>query len=151
MPRFVLDASISHRKYLLTYNYTQCNIYIALSVILQVGLFVQESGMAGEKQMTEGIRERKRRETLARIAETGLRLFMAKGYENTTLEEIAEAAGISRRTFFYYFKSKEEIILVWQTASVEYIRSAVLAQPSDQTPLEADQECFIKAYSRLRV
>lgn len=144
LPHFVLDASINHRDTSLLKYYTMCNIYIALGVILQVGLFVQESGMVGEKQMTEGIRERKRRETLARIAETGLRLFMAKGYENTTLEEIAEAAGISRRTFFYYFKSKEEIILVWQTASVEYIRSAVLAQSSDQTPLEAVKNALLK-------
>ena len=62
----------------------------------------------------EGLRERKRLETLRRIAETGLKLFIAHGYEGTTLEAIAEAAGISRRTFFYYFKSKEEVLLAWQ-------------------------------------
>ncbi len=62
----------------------------------------------------EGLRERKRRETLHRIAEQGLKLFLSNGYEATTLDAIAEAAGISRRTFFYYFKSKEEILLAWQ-------------------------------------
>ncbi len=59
----------------------------------------------------QGLRERKRRETLRRIAEEGLKLFLTNGYEATTLDEIAEAAGISRRTFFYYLKSKEEILL----------------------------------------
>ena len=54
------------------------------------------------------------RKTLERIAETGLKLFSRNGYEATTLDAIAEAAGISRRTFFYYFKSKEEILLDWQ-------------------------------------
>jgi AcrR family transcriptional regulator len=86
----------------------------------------------------EGLRERKRRETLHRIAEQGLRLFLTNGYEATTLEAIAEAAGISRRTFFYYFKSKEEILLAWQNGGyTETIRSAVLEQPTKQSPLAA--------------
>ncbi len=38
-----------------------------------------------------------------------MKSFLAKGYQETTLDEIAAAAGISRRTFFYYFKSKNEI------------------------------------------
>ena len=87
---------------------------------------------------TEGLRERKRRETLHRIAEQGLRLFLTNGYEATTLEAIAEAAGISRRTFFYYFKSKEEILLAWQNGGyTETIRTAVLEQPTKQSPLDA--------------
>ena len=61
----------------------------------------------------EGLRERKRRQTLQRIAEVGLSLFLRKGYEATTLDEIAAAAGISRRTFFYYFKSKDEVLLAY--------------------------------------
>ncbi len=63
----------------------------------------------------EGVRERKRRETRQRIAETALRLFLANGYENTSLDTIAAEAGISRRTFFSYFKSKEDILFVWQS------------------------------------
>lgn len=86
----------------------------------------------------EGLRERKRRETLHRIAEQGLRLFLTNGYEATTLEAIAEAAGISRRTFFYYFKSKEEILRVWQDGGyTEAIRTAVLEQSTRQSPLDA--------------
>ena len=70
----------------------------------------------------EGLRERKRRETLQRIAEAGLKLFVTNGYDATTLETIAEAAGISRRTFFYYFKSKEDILLAWQGGLIQAIR-----------------------------
>ncbi len=50
------------------------------------------------------LRERKRRLTLDRIAEVGLKLFVEKGYEATTLDAIAAASGISRRTFFYYLE-----------------------------------------------
>ncbi|UFS88744.1 TetR/AcrR family transcriptional regulator [Bradyrhizobium daqingense] len=92
----------------------------------------------------EGLREQKRRETLRRIADTGLRLFLRNGYEATTLDAIAEAAGISRRTFFYYFKSKEDIILAWQGGFAEMIRRAILEQSTMQTPLDAVKNALIK-------
>jgi AcrR family transcriptional regulator len=81
---------------------------------------------------------------LRRIADTGLRLFLRNGYEATTLDAIAEEAGISRRTFFYYFKSKEEIILVWQSGLAEAIRRAVLEQSTTrQTPLDAVKSALV--------
>lgn len=84
-----------------------------------------------------GLREKKRRDTLRRIAQTGLDLFVAKGYEATTLDDIAAAAGISRRTFFHYFKSKDEILLAWQDGLADAVREAVLAAPTDRSPLDA--------------
>jgi AcrR family transcriptional regulator len=97
----------------------------------------------------EGRRERKRLETLRRIAETGLKLFIAHGYEGTTLEAIAEAAGISRRTFFYYFKSKEEVLLAWQGSGfVEALRPAMLEESPHQAPLDAVHHCLLKLISR---
>ena len=62
--------------------------------------------------MREGLREKKRRETKLRIAESALNLFIVNGFEATTLDEIAKEAAISRRTFFSYFKSKDERALV---------------------------------------
>jgi AcrR family transcriptional regulator len=97
----------------------------------------------GSPPKKEGLRERRRRETLRRIADTGLRLFLRNGYEATTLDAIAEEAGISRRTFFYYFKSKEEIILVWQSGLAESIRRAVLEQSTRQTPLDAVKSALV--------
>jgi len=83
------------------------------------------------------LREKKRRETLQRITRSGLDLFIAKGYEETTLDEIAAAAGISRRTFFHYFKSKDEILLAWQVAVADSIRAGVLSEATEQSPLDA--------------
>lgn len=100
----------------------------------------------------EGLRERKRRETLHRIAEQGLKLFLANGYEATTLEAIAEAAGISRRTFFYYFKSKEEILLAWQNGGyTETIRTAVLEQSTKQSALDAVTNALLGLTIRFQV
>mgnify|MGYP006182937953 CR=1 FL=1 len=74
----------------------------------------------------EGLRERKRRATRQRIAEVGLQLFLTNGYESTTLDAIAAEAGISRRTFFSYFKSKDDVILSWQEAGWASIHSELL-------------------------
>jgi AcrR family transcriptional regulator len=96
-------------------------------------------------------RERKRRETLHRIAEQGLKLFLTRGYEATTLDAIAEAAGISRRTFFYYFKSKEEILLAWQDGGFnETLQTAVLEQSTRQSPLNAVKNALLELTTRFQ-
>jgi AcrR family transcriptional regulator len=56
------------------------------------------------------IRDRKARETRARIAETALGLFVSQGYLETTIDQIAEAADVSRRTIFRHFATKEAIL-----------------------------------------
>jgi AcrR family transcriptional regulator len=97
----------------------------------------------------EGVRERKRRETLQRIAETGLKLFAEKGYDATTLEDVAAAADISPRTFFYYFKTKDEVLKFWQGSGIlDALRPALLAETTRQTPLEAVENCLLKLMSR---
>lgn len=91
----------------------------------------------------EGVRERKRRETLRRITDAGMCLFIENGYEATTLDDIAAAAGISRRTFFYYFKSKDEILLSLQSGMGDMIVARLLETPRDQRPLDAVRDAII--------
>lgn len=85
----------------------------------------------------EGLRERKRRETRQRIAEVALRLFLTNGYDGTTLDAIAVEAGISRRTFFSYFKSKDDIILFWMHAGSASLIADLLKTSPDVSPLDA--------------
>lgn len=98
---------------------------------------------------SHGLRERKRRETSERIIEKGLKLFVKHGYEATTVDVIAEAAGISRRTFFHYFKSKEAILLSAHDSGFrEAIKPAMFAESPDQAPIDAARKCLIKLASR---
>ncbi len=100
-------------------------------------------------EKVQGLRERKRRETSERIIEKGLKLFIRNGYDGTTLEAIAEAAGISRRTFFYYFKSKEDVLLAARDSGFrEALRPVMLEESPEQTPLNAAKNCLIKLASR---
>lgn len=57
-----------------------------------------------------GLRERKRAQTAAAIEAEGLRLFASKGYADTTVDDIAAAAEVSRATAFRYFAAKEDIL-----------------------------------------
>ncbi|OWV77096.1 transcriptional regulator [Rhizobium sp. R339] len=100
--------------------------------------------MEQERSKQEGWREKKRRETLLRITDSALKLFASDGYEATTLDAIAEAAGISRRTFFYYFTSKEEILAAWQKGLPEAFRVAALAERTDQPPLDIVRNAHLK-------
>jgi AcrR family transcriptional regulator len=94
--------------------------------------------------LREDLRERKRRLTLDLITQTGLRLFKENGYEETTLDAIAAASGISRRTFFYYLKSKEDVLLAHESGEFPHaLRPTFLAQSPDQSPLDAARKTFL--------
>jgi AcrR family transcriptional regulator len=102
----------------------------------------------GRAVPNEGLRDRKRRETRERIAQTALRLFLANGYDTTTLDVIAAEAGISRRTFFSYFKSKDDIVMFWQQASWASMCSDLLKTSPDVPPLDAVRDLMIENLSR---
>lgn len=103
---------------------------------------------AGVPPAKEGVRERKQRETRQRIVETGLRLFLENGYDATTLDIIAQQSGISRRTFFSYFNSKEEIVTAWQAAMWSAMWADLSRYSPDDSPLEAVREILFQQASR---
>jgi AcrR family transcriptional regulator len=97
-----------------------------------------------DASVSVGIRERKRRETLRRITDTGVCLFIEKGIEGTTVEEIAAAAGISRRTFFHYFESKDDILLSLQSNVGEMFAAEVRQASPCGSPFELVRNAALK-------
>ena len=65
------------------------------------------------------------------LEQTALRLFMEKGYENTTVEEISEAVDVSTRTFFRYFATKDEVLFAHQAERLAAIRAFFSERPAD--------------------
>lgn len=84
----------------------------------------------------EGRRERKRRQTRERIETAALSLFLERGFDNTTIEDITEAADVSKRSFFDYFPSKEDVVAAWQDSFACGLSDAVAAQPADASLVE---------------
>jgi AcrR family transcriptional regulator len=64
----------------------------------------------GASPAAQSLRERKKAQTRRSIQEHALRLILDQGYDNTTVEEIATAAGVSHMTFFRYFPTKESVV-----------------------------------------
>jgi TetR/AcrR family transcriptional regulator, regulator of mycofactocin system len=77
------------------------------------------------------------RGTSARAMEViALRLFSEQGFEETTVDQIAVAAGVSRRTFFRYFETKTDVLWHEFDAEVETIRALLAATPHDLPIME---------------
>jgi len=87
-----------------------------------------------------GLRERKKLRTRQLIREAARRLIERRGYDNTTIEQIAAAAEVSPSTVFRYFPSKENIVLTddYATSGIEFLR----ARPADEPPVVALREAL---------
>jgi AcrR family transcriptional regulator len=86
---------------------------------------------------TPGLRERKKRATRQALAAAAMRLALEQGFENLRVEDIAEAAGVSPRTFNNYFSSREQAVCAARVAQTERISEALLARPADEPLLDA--------------
>jgi AcrR family transcriptional regulator len=81
-------------------------------------------------------RERKKLETRQALEQAALRLFGERGYEQTTVEDIAEAADVAVRTFFRYFSSKQDVLFgEVVTDRVTRLRTELSARPNDEDPV----------------
>jgi AcrR family transcriptional regulator len=84
-----------------------------------------------------GLRERKKKQTRETIVRVALELFAERGYDETTLAEIADAADVSPRTIFSYFDSKEEILFCEESSSLEDVKAALETRPEGTTTVDA--------------
>jgi AcrR family transcriptional regulator len=90
---------------------------------------------AGPAPATEGLRERKKRLLRQQLSDTATEMFMARGFDAVRVTEIAEACGVSEKTVYNYFPTKEALILDRWDATMAALRTA-LAEPGS-APVEA--------------
>jgi AcrR family transcriptional regulator len=91
---------------------------------------------------TEGLRARKQERQRAEIVAVGMRLFAEQGFDATTVDEIAEAAEVSRRTLFRYFGTKGDIVMDWARGTTDTLCAALRSRPTDEPPLESLRAAF---------
>jgi AcrR family transcriptional regulator len=107
---------------------------------------VQKTGSSGPS----GLRGRKRAETHARIQTEAMRLFLERGFEATTLDEIAEAAGVSRRSLFHYFASKEEMVFSTKADFPDLIVEAIGRRPAEEPLLDMVENALVDLATRFQ-
>jgi AcrR family transcriptional regulator len=83
-----------------------------------------------------GLRERKQRFTKNAIWDAAIDLFAEKGYDDTTIDEISEAAFVSRRSFFRYFESKHDLMARPIADLANSLSQAVASSPKNASAAE---------------
>jgi AcrR family transcriptional regulator len=90
-------------------------------------------------KMSEKARSRRQNLVRESIYDSALTLFAKNGFDDTTLEEVAQAAGISRRSFFRYFASKDDLLARSVVDYGKVLTEAIAACPPSLTPFQVVQ------------
>lgn len=87
-----------------------------------------------------GRRERKKAQTRDAIIDAAIDRFERRGYDATTVEQIADAADVSERTFFRYFDSKLDVVLATKGSEAPDLEAQIASRPAGESPLEATRQ-----------
>ncbi|MFE6757534.1 TetR family transcriptional regulator [Streptomyces sp. NPDC057684] len=101
------------------------------------------------REAHSGLRERKKQRTRDALLRSALELFTTKGYDRTTVDEIAEAVDVSQRTFFRYFTSKEETAFAVQDMVESRFVTLLRERPATDSPFEALRGAVLDAWDTL--
>lgn len=93
-----------------------------------------------------GLREKKKKAQRKLLAETTIELFLEHGFHGTTVDRIADVAGISRRTFFHYFPAKQDVLTAWYGQQGEYLATVFRARPTDEPIWDSLVVAFLKMH-----
>ena len=94
---------------------------------------------------SESLKLRKQQGVRSALQDAAVELFLARGFENVTVEEIAHAAGVSRRTFFRYYESKEDVMVAHSERLGELLLAELAARPAEEPPLLAIRNALVPA------
>ncbi|MFF7131175.1 TetR family transcriptional regulator [Streptomyces sp. NPDC008196] len=97
----------------------------------------------------ETLRERKKHRTREALLRVAIELFTTRGYERTTVDDIADSVGVSQRTFFRYFAGKEDAALALDEMTVAHFVEGVRARPPHEVPLEALRQAVLQGWDTL--
>ncbi|MEU7277423.1 TetR family transcriptional regulator [Streptomyces sp. NPDC045431] len=105
--------------------------------------------MTVEQPPVVGLRERKKQRTRDALVRAALELFTTRGYEGTTVDEIAATVDVSQRTFFRYFASKEEVAFAVQHMVERHFVTALCDRPAHEAPLDALRNALLSAWDTI--
>ena len=89
-----------------------------------------------------GLRERKKEQKRERLQQAAFELFAERGFDNVTVDEVAEHAEVSKSTLFRYFETKEDLLLADSRAHRDALLAAFAARPADEPVLRSLREAL---------
>ena len=90
------------------------------------------------------LRDEHKAHTERSLRDAALKLFASQGYDTTTIEEVAEKAGVSARTFFRYFPTKESVLYLHERLWFQSLTETFLGQPRSLSDVEALKATFVE-------
>jgi AcrR family transcriptional regulator len=96
-----------------------------------------------------GVRDEKKQQTRARLERAALDLFARRGYERTTVEEVAAVAGVSARTAFRYFPTKTDLVFGGAELDRQALRAHLAAQDGSLPAFEATRIALAEFSQRI--
>jgi AcrR family transcriptional regulator len=105
--------------------------------------FAAGAGSEQAQEFEDNTRGRQKAHRRRALVDAALELFAERGYDNTMVEEIAERAGVSPRTFFRYFETKDSVLFFGGEDYFRSLSEVYLGQPSTVGDLEALEASFV--------
>jgi AcrR family transcriptional regulator len=96
-----------------------------------------------------GLRERKKVRARQQLIDAAFRLFTKRGFDATTVADVAAAVEMSPRTFHRYFESKEDVVLEWFDRSGDALVDGLKERPADEDPFASLRHVMIQLVSDL--
>jgi len=98
-----------------------------------------------------GRRARNKQRIRQEITDAAFQLFVDRGFNDTTVDDIVTVAGVSRRTFYRYFSSTQDVFHAWDTAIAERLHQAVIGRPSSEPPLLAAANALLTVFATYEI
>jgi AcrR family transcriptional regulator len=96
-------------------------------------------------QRSSGMRQRKKERTREDLVVVACRLFTERGYEETSVDDIVDVVCVSKRTFFRYFQSKDDVLVAWVDRFIDQVCELLEARPPDEKPFESLERALVGA------
>jgi TetR/AcrR family transcriptional regulator, regulator of mycofactocin system len=95
-----------------------------------------------------GLREHRKQQTRRVLEQVAFDLFTRRGFDGVTIDEIVAAANVSKRTFYRYYDTKEDVLLAEQLRLLDLISAGLLEGPPDEPLLDALCRALLYAHQR---
>lgn len=116
-------------------------------------MLTSSQGAIHQDPAVSGLRSRKKHKTLLAIQDAALELFAEQGFENTTVEQIAERAEVSNATFFRYFKAKSDVVFGGESDErvdwLPALKRAIVERPASEDDVTAVKHAVLDKWVSL--